>query len=1194
MEKLEKVDNYQDFINLSPTSNATDIDEYCEILDYSLNNEDIHNIAVFGNYGAGKSSFLKTYFKNIDKKKFINITLGSYGDEKKNIGKRKIEEYHQTIEKSILQQLLYQTEQEKVPQSRFKRLQKYSKKIMFLKTLALVLSIFICMLVFIPNFFNNFFEPFDIMSDAIKKLNFKIKKLYVPTNYILVGLLYILIFLFIVFIIYKICEFIKDNFYISKLKYKDAEIEINGKTESIFNKYLDEIIYFFQCSDYEVVIFEDIDRFNEALFIIEKLKELNYLLNTSSKITKKITFIYAIKDDFFEKNTERTKFFDKTIPIIPVSSLSNSNEIIWDKFRKIYGDRKNNKYYEIDKNFINSISIFVDDMRTINNIMADFVLFSDKFFDKNLDNCKLLAILFYKNLYPQKYALMLKGEGTLPNVIQNKNNIIVELTKKLKLDSEKLQNDITDIQKETLLSTLELKKVLIMTLLENSNDSFSECNLRFDNDQCSASAFLNDNFDINKIRGKTVTYRESRYPYNEFDEEIIFEKFGGKETYIERLDNLNAGKEIIISKKQKEISSIEKNIRNIREMSIKELIDKYGIDIISYSLNEFEAFILKRGLISTDYYDYITLFKEGNLTIQDMQFVKNVKKNSKMENYSYHLNNLSEIINRLDIFDYSSNSILNFDLFDYIFDIKNKGGLDIKSKLLSQFEDITDEKLDFIDNYLEQSESSIAFINSLLLKKNNLWEKCYLKNSENRDYIDRWVKIYLSNSEFLPENDNTFTNYISLHDKFYEVFSLLEEEQKKNLINLNVKFNNIDTSCSKEFIYFILPNNLYEINENMLKLIISKIIDHSENFSDKFLTILEDEKLSIMKEYIYSNFEIYVNNVYNNLDVQYNDESVVLNIINSDNIDNNIKMKVISKEKVKLQDLSKISTDYYKSVFDNDLFEHNWKNIIFLYNFNKNICCELADIINNAGCIENIELLDNKEEFIIELINSNDISLETVEKNMEFFDFEIRSLEEINYNYDKLKVIIENNIIEFNEENFDYIKEKSLDLLVLFINSKKDYYVENMNNYDISNIASNLTKNLQLDEEIKSLLFENNVINSSMLEINLLYDLVINNRYNLINDESNRLIFGSNIVDNKKYNYLNRIKDDLSDEKIKDYLYMINSKFESIGIGQGNFSIDSDPYLFEILKRLKSDKFISSCIVTAKNKIMVYNRKVMK
>ena len=72
MKKLSKVENYQDFINLSPTSDATDIDEYSEILDYSLNNKDIQNIAVFGNYGAGKSSFLKTYFKDKNKKKCLS------------------------------------------------------------------------------------------------------------------------------------------------------------------------------------------------------------------------------------------------------------------------------------------------------------------------------------------------------------------------------------------------------------------------------------------------------------------------------------------------------------------------------------------------------------------------------------------------------------------------------------------------------------------------------------------------------------------------------------------------------------------------------------------------------------------------------------------------------------------------------------------------------------------------------------------------------------------------------------------------------------------------------------------------------------------------------------------------------------------------------------------------------------------
>lgn len=1191
MKKLKKVDNYQDFINLAPTSNATDIDEYSEILDYSLENEDIHNIAIFGNYGAGKSSFLKTYFKN--KSKYINITLGSYGKNNENIGKRKAEEYHQTIEKSILQQLLYQTDQEKVPQSRFKRLTKYSKSDMFIETFVFVLIVLICLFIFAPNFFEGFFEPYNNINEVLKVLNFKVKSINIYINYLFTSLLYGIIVTFFAFCIYKIREFIKDNFYISKLKYKDAEIEINGKTESIFNKYLDEIIYFFQCSDYNVVIFEDIDRFNEALFIIEKLKELNYLLNTCSRIKRKISFIYAIKDDFFEKNTERTKFFDKTIPIIPVSSLSNSNEIIWDKFKSIYGEQENEMYYEIDKKFINNISIFVDDMRTINNIMADFILFSDKFIDKDLDNCKLMAMLFYKNLYPQKYALMLKGEGTLPNIIQNKNEIINKLTEKLKLDNDNLQTEIDNIQNEKLLNVLELKQVLIMNLVKLSSDTLNNYKLNFNNAECNVSEFLRDDFDIDRIKNTKMTFDKRSYPYANFNEEQIFDVFGGKRSYIERLDNLNGDKEAVIEEKQKEITLIEKNIRAIKEMSLKELIEKYGIDIISEELNDFEMFILKRGLVSSDYYDYITLFKEGNLTIQDMQFVKNVKKDSKMENYSYHLDNLNEIVNRLDIFDYSSDSILNFDLFDYIFDNKNKVESSVKNKILLQFEIITDEKLDFIDSYLEKSELSKSFINSLLLKKNNIWEKCYLKNSKNRDYIDKWVKIFLSNPKFLLNTDNTFISYISMHNKFYNLFSLLDDNHKETIIKQNIKFKNIDENCTKEFSDFILKNNLYEINENMLKLLLENTINSSEQFSNKFLTIIEDERLNIMKKNIYDNFDLYVDCVYDKLDNQSNDEDVILNILNNDNIDDNIKNKIIIKEKTKIKDLSKISSEYYECVLNNDLIDNNWNNVICLYNFIKDISEKLAGIINNIDSIEYVDLLDNPKDFLVNLINNKYISLNTLEKSINSFDCKISNLENINfeYKYDKLKIIITNNILELTLDNFNYIKSKSLDLLVLFINLNKEYYIENCDDFDIEDIANELVENIELDEDIKSILFENEVIKNTMLNVELLFNLAYDDKYNLRSDISNDLIFSSNIEDSKKYSYLNKIKEEINIEVTNNYLCMINNDFDYIGVGNNNFSIDVDQNLLEILQKLKSENVISSFVLTKRNKIMVYNRK---
>lgn len=42
----------------------------------------------------------------------------------------------------------------------------------------------------------------------------------------------------------------------------------NKKDKSIFNKYLDEILYFFEVNNYNIVIFEDLDRFkNPEIFV---------------------------------------------------------------------------------------------------------------------------------------------------------------------------------------------------------------------------------------------------------------------------------------------------------------------------------------------------------------------------------------------------------------------------------------------------------------------------------------------------------------------------------------------------------------------------------------------------------------------------------------------------------------------------------------------------------------------------------------------------------------------------------------------------------------------------------------------------------------------------------------------------------------------------------------------------------------
>lgn len=1191
MEKLPKNKNYQDFINLSPTSNAKNIEEYSEILDYSLNHEDILNIAVLGNYGSGKSSFIKTYFK--DKEEPIIISLGSYSKENNKVGNKNNNEYYQTIEKSILQQLLYQTDQNVVPQSRFKRLTNYSKNKLFGKvSLFFVLSL-VCIFCFVPKLFKKIINIIKYTYKNLDFLNLKIKNINFHTDLLITFILYFIVVLFIVFCIFKVCEYIRNNFYISKLKYKDTEIEINNKKESIFNKYLDEIVYFFQCTTNSIVVLEDIDRFEDAIIIIEKLKELNYLLNTSFKIDRKIKFIYCIKDDFFDDALDRTKFFDKTIPIIPVSSFSNSNEIIWEKFQKIYGQKE--KYYEIDKKFIDSISVFIDDMRIINNIMADFVLYSDKFIEKNLDNKKLFALIVYKNLYPKKYSDMISGTGTIPDIIRKRTDVINEiLNENSKLKKEKL-NNINEIKSEKLENINELKNDLVMNIIKYDLNLNESQYFKFNNQKVYISEFLDESFDLERIDKEKVTFYYNSYPYLEKNENDVFEKYNGKTNFLKRVRRLIVGCQSFVDLIQQEIIDLEKYEISIKEMSVAQLIERFGIERFANKVEDFEKYILLRNLIDSDYYDYMTLFKEGNLTISDMQFVKDVKKRS-INNYDYHLVNLEEIINRLDIYDYSSPAIYNFDLFDYVFSKNSNIDIAVVNKMVDLFKNIDDNKLNFLEKYMKQGLNWGNFIEKVLIKENNIWDYIYRCKGADAEYVDKWILEFLKKKEYLNNIDQNFIEYINNHRSFYKIYKLLNEQSKNNLINLKVKFIDCSESIDKDFLDYIYKNDLYEINDSMLKIMLDFNCVSSDEYYERFLTIIENEKISLMKKYIYLNMEIYLNNCYKSKKTQSNDERVIIKLINDENISKELKTLIISKEENRISNVEKISDNYLDIILKFDKAQYNWNNIVHLYNYFNTIDEHLANIINNVVGFEtsHFDKLDEKEEFYKDIFNCEYIKIDTLKNYILEFKMDIDNLNEFfdNDDVEKLNLILENNYIQFNRENFKYVKSISLELLIKFLNINKESYIEEINDYDICDIIDNLLANSKLDTEIKIGLLESTAIDIQAIEINLLYELLSKDEYEDIRSkEINEYIFDSSLSKIKKIEYLNLLKEELEFEQIQIYLSKINSVFDNIGIAKKNFSVYNEGNVLEIIIFLKENNIISSYKLLTTNNIMIYNKK---
>ena len=356
--RKEEKQKAKDYYSLSPTDKAAECDAYCEALEWALANsadKDIKNIAIAGPYGSGKSSVIRTFQRRYKrllpfgrKYKFLNISLANFESpshslKKQNAGEKeklsnvankgvckaekgkeldatvgvggetqKVEnndllsdntKLQRLLELSIVQQLFYREKDSKIPESRFRKIARTNRLYNVIIALIAVLLCVSVLYVLWPD------KCQDVLPEFIQG--------YIGNNaQNIYGTAFLLAVIGLVICAYNVVYYIK-KLHIKRVALNATEIEVDKDvSKSILNNYIDEIIYFFEETKYNVVVIEDLDRFNHN-DIFTKLREINQLINSSTDIKKPVVFIYAIRDDMFD-DKDRTKFFDFMIPIIPI------------------------------------------------------------------------------------------------------------------------------------------------------------------------------------------------------------------------------------------------------------------------------------------------------------------------------------------------------------------------------------------------------------------------------------------------------------------------------------------------------------------------------------------------------------------------------------------------------------------------------------------------------------------------------------------------------------------------------------------------------------------------------------------------------------------------------------------------------------------------------------------------------------
>lgn len=149
-EPIASVDNPMGLDDLAPVDEAEHSQAYLDALRWALGNPKVHNIAMTGPYGSGKSSILRTFKKQYESEfNCLNISLASFTDQPVDISvlpipaspkpesekstnsemktsEQRKNEAQQLIELSVLQQIFYKVDQADIPRSRFKRIGRLS------------------------------------------------------------------------------------------------------------------------------------------------------------------------------------------------------------------------------------------------------------------------------------------------------------------------------------------------------------------------------------------------------------------------------------------------------------------------------------------------------------------------------------------------------------------------------------------------------------------------------------------------------------------------------------------------------------------------------------------------------------------------------------------------------------------------------------------------------------------------------------------------------------------------------------------------------------------------------------------------------------------------------------------------------------------------------------------------------------
>lgn len=820
---------------------------------HAIENDEILNIAVTGPYGSGKSSVIKTFKERVyNGVKILDISLATldadaslYAAEDTTTEGNSVKDKKQTsttakqkemlnrkIEFSILQQLVYRKTLETLPFSRLRKIRHFSKHTIQTMAMYVVGAVVLIGFALQVDFMQIPFQTFNIPNTAQNIIS-------------------IVSMILLLTMMYEIVAYLIKNYgglRLQKISVGGNEINIHDDG-SIFNRHLDEILYFFQCTDYNVVIIEDLDRFNTTDIFL-KLRELNHLINKSEMIGRTIKFVYAVKDDMF-KDSSRSKFFDYITTVIPVITTTNSKDMLKRALKEQGHDG------EVADDDIRDIAFHIDDMRLLYNIVNEYHQYTQRL-DKSgrlLEAKKMLAMMTVKNYFPHDFSELHNRRGKLYKALcaQTKRKFVnIAINKRLAEREKHAEEQLAIYNATCHLQERELRLAYLVAIYEElTHGTYA---IIVDDTEYQLSQIADDANLFEKLISKDrVVYIYNNYNYRnkrdskDLDFHNIEKKVNEHLTYHQRLEQIGRDR----GQLEKDGQDILLEKQRIGTYTISELLEKFDLYddecFRSIKLSDMEEDFVRHGLVAEDYNDYITYFYPDIMSLADHQLCLDMKLNRKPA-YDSPIDNIELFLEELPETALRYESAWNFYILDYI--VKHSSRWYRTLRLIVKTLTLEDSA-NFLYKYYQFNENGANAVVKLCVNEDceGMWEN-FFASKEKNTLLALWLRNckteFIDHSRHMWMKDN--------YDFIASIYNLLPKEIQV-YVTTKVHYNEL-THTNPNMLDLIIENDRYVLNEHNMPI----IVDNKKAKDDiTKLDGLEEMKWAVKLELVTTSWH----NVYN-------------------------------------------------------------------------------------------------------------------------------------------------------------------------------------------------------------------------------------------------------------------------------------------------------------------------------------------